>query len=674
MATRVAAAVASVITKAPQGQQINAVIYLLIQKSRIDRLQSSLRSLFYHSWKHHPHYPVVLFHEADVGEVEKSSIQALVPNMPLTFANVQFAIPKSMHAPEKIPTKTACAPKSSTLGYRHMCRFHASDVHRHLEELLGLHVEYVWRLDDDSKITSPIGYDVFQYMKINRLRYGFVNTVVDDAACVVGLWEQARHFARNVSHFPLHNESFLGEWPDPLVVYNNFEISHMSLWRSPLWRQFMGFVDDLGGIYMERWGDAPLHTIGISMMLSKKDIHAFIDIGYTHAPFVNQLPRGLPKPHMEDPFNPENCDYYGTWKCGNGTANNRTEASGRGVLFSFGFPGREDLLRASILSFYKNYASSNPTPFIVFYQKGGALDAARIRLGDKVRKGLELHLVPVDLTLEDSATASADRRASLQTCGAADPVARAAAVFLRRDAFDVLAQRGFALAWRFFDDSALLGSVSFNVFERMEKDGKSFAYIETVTGGEKKCLDPLWGLVHAVCSLHRCSPVYKSWGRTKIILTYFGISKTTSVLHPACKALFDAASSSVSYHSDTELHTMCAIMSMEEDELWLIEDMVYKSNWGNAGSLTLTEKSLKDLSGHDRPSQDIPTSLSHLDDLFSPERLGWLGADVATSVPLPSKIDDLRAPPEKLIWLFGDTIVGVADETRYLPFNFQVEI
>ena len=44
-----------------------------------------------------------------------------------------------------------------------------------------------------------------------------------------------------------------------------------------------------GGIYFNRWGDAPLHTIGVSLLLQKKDLHAFTDIGYRHLPFIDQV-------------------------------------------------------------------------------------------------------------------------------------------------------------------------------------------------------------------------------------------------------------------------------------------------------------------------------------------------------------------------------------------------
>ena len=52
-----------------------------------------------------------------------------------------------------------------------MCRFHAHAVHTELDRLGFADAEYVWRLDDDSHISGPIGYNPFQFMKTNRKRY-----------------------------------------------------------------------------------------------------------------------------------------------------------------------------------------------------------------------------------------------------------------------------------------------------------------------------------------------------------------------------------------------------------------------------------------------------------------------------------------------------------------------
>ena len=38
-------------------------------------------------------------------------------------------------------------------------------------------------------------------------------------------------------------------------------------------------------IHLQRWGDAPVHSIGAALFARKDQIHFFDDIGYQHPPF-----------------------------------------------------------------------------------------------------------------------------------------------------------------------------------------------------------------------------------------------------------------------------------------------------------------------------------------------------------------------------------------------------
>jgi len=62
---------------------------------------------------------------------------------------------------------------------------------------------------------------------------------------------------------------------------------------------------------------------------------------------------------------------------------------------------------------------------------------------------------------------------------------------------------------------------------------------------------------------------------------------------------------------------------------------------------------------------DVPSSkyqsrsLPDFDELFLPQRFGWMGGDVATSVALPN-LDNADNAPNVYIWLFGDSLVGTS--------------
>lgn len=62
-------------------------------------------------------------------------------------------------------------------------------------------------------------------------------------------------------------------------------LGSLKFWRSQAYMDFFEHLDKAGGFYYERWGDAPVHSIGAALFAKKDQIHFFEDIGYRHEPF-----------------------------------------------------------------------------------------------------------------------------------------------------------------------------------------------------------------------------------------------------------------------------------------------------------------------------------------------------------------------------------------------------
>jgi len=182
--------------------------------------------------------------------------------------NVHFEIPPFINKSE-LPKRT-CANR---IGYHHMCCFHAKSVY---EQPILARLHYVWRLDDDSYITKHIGYDVFRLMRDRHKQYGFVSLRTDTPRCIIGLWSAVKKYMRQRSIKPKF------KWSHRRIFYNNFEISDLNVWRSHEYRDYIDYIDRLGGIYYHRWGDATIKTIAVTLFLSKNRMHHFKDIGYKH--------------------------------------------------------------------------------------------------------------------------------------------------------------------------------------------------------------------------------------------------------------------------------------------------------------------------------------------------------------------------------------------------------
>jgi alpha 1,2-mannosyltransferase len=57
--------------------------------------------------------------------------------------------------------------------------------------------------------------------------------------------------------------------------------------RSKQYIDYFSHLDQAGGFFYERWGDAPVHSIAAALMLNKDEIHFFNDIAYYHVPFTH---------------------------------------------------------------------------------------------------------------------------------------------------------------------------------------------------------------------------------------------------------------------------------------------------------------------------------------------------------------------------------------------------
>lgn len=189
-------------------------------------------------------------------------------------------------------------------SYRHMCRFQSGFFWREkaLEDF-----DWYWRVEPSTKIYCDIPYDPFQYMQDNKKAYGFTITIHEYRSTIESLWKTVKNFIKDFPQYLAKDnlEKFVSE--DNLEEYNlchfwsNFEIANLNVWRSPAYRDFFDYLDKTGNFFYERWGDAPVHSIFVSLFLPKSYLHYFNDFGYYHPPY-NHCPID------NEIFRDRNCD------------------------------------------------------------------------------------------------------------------------------------------------------------------------------------------------------------------------------------------------------------------------------------------------------------------------------------------------------------------------------
>ncbi|KAG1107159.1 hypothetical protein G6F42_016470 [Rhizopus arrhizus] len=175
-----------------------------------------------------------------------------------------------------------------------MCRFQSGFFFRHpmLDEY-----DYYWRIEPYVDYTCDIDYDVFKFMRNNNKKYGFTIAFREFLETVPTLWQTVMNFKRDypdvASRWPSKKnslEKFVtndGNSYNGCHFWTNFEIASLELWRSNDYLKLFNYLDQQGGFFYERWGDAPVHSIAASLMLNQEDFHFFNDIGYRHTAYTH---------------------------------------------------------------------------------------------------------------------------------------------------------------------------------------------------------------------------------------------------------------------------------------------------------------------------------------------------------------------------------------------------
>ncbi|KAJ3132879.1 alpha 1,2-mannosyltransferase 2.4.1 [Geranomyces variabilis] len=282
--------------------RVKAAIVMLARNSDANGASDSIRQL-QKRFNDRFHYPYVFLNEREFDETFKTKMRAAAPRSELMFG----LIPKEhwSYPPWIDQEKAAAARKDygerriiygDSEPYRHMCRYNSGFFYRHplLDEF-----DYYWRVEPDVKFYCDIPDDPFRFMQENNKLYGFTISLYEYIETIPTLWKTTREFmAENPTLVRSDNAvRWLADKPEEYNkchFWSNFEIASLHLWRSKAYSAYFDHLDHAGGFFYERWGDAPVHSIGAAMILKPEQIHFFNNIGYYHGPF-HHCPVDQPK-------------------------------------------------------------------------------------------------------------------------------------------------------------------------------------------------------------------------------------------------------------------------------------------------------------------------------------------------------------------------------------------
>ncbi|CAG8803026.1 21575_t:CDS:2, partial [Cetraspora pellucida] len=264
-----------------QKRKANACIVVLTRNDDLYDIRHSMRQLE-DRFNHKYNYPYVFLNNEPFTQGFINVTSAM------TKANVSYGLIPKEHwsVPSDIDKERLSIslesplPRSSELTYHHMCSY-----------------DYYWRLEPGVDFYCDIDFDPFVYMKENDIKYGFTLVQYEEFDTIPTLWNTVKEFIKIYPHL-ITNDSIFdfitndnGETYNLCQFWSNFEIGDLNLWRSDEYSIFFNFLDEKGGFYYERWGDAPIHTIATALFLKKHQVRYFEEIGYYHHEVIN-CPQG----------------------------------------------------------------------------------------------------------------------------------------------------------------------------------------------------------------------------------------------------------------------------------------------------------------------------------------------------------------------------------------------
>ncbi|KAI9296421.1 nucleotide-diphospho-sugar transferase [Neoconidiobolus thromboides FSU 785] len=194
--------------------------------------------------------------EEELWEIPKSVNQTLmtIKMQELKYQNISYA---------------------DSVSYRLMCRYQSYYLFQHKEVV---NYDYVMRIEPDTHFFCKTKYDLFDYMKRNQLSYGFSITLKEIPETIPTLFDTITKYIKQTKLTPL-TYNLCHFW-------TNFHIIDTNFIKSNTYKKYFKYLEDNNNYFYERWGDAPVISLGLGLFRNASQIHHFSDLGYQHDKFV----------------------------------------------------------------------------------------------------------------------------------------------------------------------------------------------------------------------------------------------------------------------------------------------------------------------------------------------------------------------------------------------------
>ncbi|WEW60994.1 O-glycoside alpha-1,2-mannosyltransferase 4 [Emydomyces testavorans] len=288
----------------------NAAFVVLARNKEIEGVIQSIKSIERH-FNRFWHYPYVFLNDGDFDEKFKATVRNYT-SAPVEFGKIEptmWGYPDWIDhevAKEGIRKQGDAAIMYGGLeSYHHMCRFYSGDP---FLKMIEHNKTYGFTIAvKELRETVP---NIFRYASA----YKRLNNLESKGLWEMFLEEPEEPEQKQNDGKPRENplpdeilqtapgdsgiqevdpEAMEGEKYNMCHFWSNFEIARLDWFRSKEYEDFFTMMDRSGGFWMERWGDAPIHSLAAGALLSPSDIHYFRDFGYRHTT-IQHCPANAP--------------------------------------------------------------------------------------------------------------------------------------------------------------------------------------------------------------------------------------------------------------------------------------------------------------------------------------------------------------------------------------------
>lgn len=216
----------------------------------------------------------LLWHEGDYSLSDVSTTPFSGNIRLCDFSNVPYVWGRP-HVEDPIVSVHGYSP-----GYLKMIRFYAVSL---WETLSIMGYGWVMRFDDDSRLHSPIEYNLFDNMRLEKKVYAYRMLSRECGGSVFNEFVN-EYVRKELTGLPADFDFCRST---PLGYYNNFFVSDLGFWLRPEVQAFVHAFDRSNLIFSDRINDLVFQTAAVVVFTKHTERKRFVDWSYEHHTIKN---------------------------------------------------------------------------------------------------------------------------------------------------------------------------------------------------------------------------------------------------------------------------------------------------------------------------------------------------------------------------------------------------